>query len=574
MAVAALTTWTSCNDEVEYTPAEVPGNAQVYFPSTNSSTIELSVDGSSFNVTVMRVNTDEAQTVSITAACESSNYTIPSSVSFAQGEETGLLTIGYDADAMEYDDYTEITLTIADESATTPYGLSVYTFTAGIPAPWTSLGYCTYTDDFMTTFYSIDNLSYSVEIQENDLYPGYFRLVNPYGAAYGYNEDGDWDDSQDWYLEIHAEDPTAVYMYVQETGMDWGYGMISVGSLAGYYMEQGGHSLDEVKAAGYTGTYEDGIITFPAGDMLISMANYNSGGLYYANNNGAFRVVMPGTVLADYSLSVSYNGKYTDTDGNDAGVLAEVTEIGSDLEEVRVAVVEGTDVSQVAEGIANGTVSYVSTTSTGLLMVPFDETPVDGRYTVVAVGYADGEAEATASATFTYMSTAETWTEIATGDYTYTLFFGSEDEPALDSGLTLYQSDSNSNRYKIEHWGYDVDFIFTYDAETGEVVVSDQETGYVHPSYGMVYVDELADYAGTTEMGTSYYEDGTFYFCVVYYVSAGNFDYGYETFTLNDSGSTTAFTKALALPQASSKKIRATLQHRAFKSHRDLNCFK
>ena len=574
MAIFALTTWTSCNDEVEYTAAEVPAGTQVYFASTNSTTIDLSEDETSFGVTVMRVDTEEAQTVSITATCESSDYTIPSSVTFAAGEDAATLTIGYDPEVLEYDDYTSITLTIAEESETTPYGLAEYTFSVGIPAPWTSLGYCTYTEDLVTGLYGVSNLTYEVEIQENDLYPGYYRLVNPYGEAYPYNEEGDWDDSQDWYIEIHAEDPDGVYMYVQETGMDWGYGMCYVGSLAGYYIERGGYTVEEMKSYGYTGTLEDGVITFPTGYMLFGMANYNDAALYYANNSGAFKVVLPGYTVADYSLSVTYNGKYTDASGNDAGVLAEVTEIGSDLEEVRVAVVEGTDVSQVAEGIANGTVSYVSTTATGVLMVPFDETPVDGRYTVVAVGYADGEAEATASATFTYASTAETWTEVATGDYTYTLFFGDVDDPYVDEGLTLYQSDSKSNRYKIEHWGYDVDFTFTYDAETGEVVVDDQEIGYEYSGYGMVYVDELADYAGTTEMGTSYYENGTFYFCVIYYVSAGHFDYGYETFTLNASGSTTASTRALASPQASSKKVHATLQHRLLKSPRDLNRFK
>jgi hypothetical protein len=46
---------------------------------------------------------------------------------------------------------------------------------------------------------------------------------------------------------------------------------------------------------------------------------------------------------------------------------------------------------------------------------------------------------------------------------------------------------------------------------------------------------ELSDYAGQT-MSPSYFdpETGTFYFGVIYYVEAGNFGYGYETFTLDE----------------------------------------
>ncbi len=530
LALAAVAAFHACEDEVEYAPAELPGNAQVYFPSTNETTFRLSKTGNSFDVTIMRANTDEASSVSITATCESPNYTIPASANFAQGEDKAAITITYNADAMEYDDFTEITLSIADESATTPYGVSQYTFTAGIPAPWKSLGMATYVEDFVTTFFGAGNPAYEVEIQENELQRGYYRLVNPYGAAYPNNEEGDWDTSQDYFLEIHAEDPTAVYIDVQPVGMDWGYGMFYMGSLAGYYMSQGS-TLAEQKEAGNTGVLEDGVITFPPQTLLVRMADYQEGGLYKANGSGAFRVALPGVVLADYGLSVAYNGKYTDAKGNDAGVLAKVSEMGADLESVRLAVVPGTDLESAVEAISNGSVEYKEVRDTAIVMLPFAETPAEGRYMIVAVGYAGNAAEATASAQFTYEApSSETWTAIGTGDYTYTLFFGSEDEPAVDEGLALYRSDEDATRYKIEHWGYDVDFIFTYNPETGEVVVEDQEVGYTDDTYGVVMVDDLADYIGSTEMGYSYYADGVFHFAVVYYVSEGELAYGEETF--------------------------------------------
>jgi hypothetical protein len=528
---------TACgDDDAKYTPAEQEPGAQVYFPSTNSSSVSLSSAANSFNVIVNRVVTDEATTVPVTVTGNDEGYyTVPSSVSFAQGESTATLAVNYDPEVVGYDNYTSLTFTLASEY-TTEYGMSSYTVKVGIPAPWKSLGQCTYVDDYISTFWGVGNQMYNVEIQENMLQPGYFRLVNAYGAAYPYNEDGDYDDSQDYYLEIHAEDPDGVYISTQNVGMDWGYGEISVSSLAGYYIDRAGKTLQEMKDAGYTGTYQDGVITFPASTLLVGMANYNSGSLYTANGSGAFKVVMPGIVLADYSVEVAYAGKYTNAAGEDAGVIANLNSVGADVDFVRLAVVPGTDTDYAFEAARSENVNVVDVDpSTAQALVPFTEAPEDGKYILVAISYSGKVAQEASYATFKYVSSgeaAETWTAQYVGNYSYTQFFGSEDEPAVDEGLVLYQSDKDANRWKIEHWGYDADFIFTFDQTTGEILVQDQETGYEYGSYGMVMVDDIVDYTGSQDYGYSYYENGAFHFNVVYYVSAGIFSYGEETFEL------------------------------------------
>ncbi len=165
---------------------------------------------------------------------------------------------------------------------------------------WTSLGNCQYTDDFIASVFGEeeDCLTWEVEIQESDEQSGLYRLVYPYDGKYPYNEEyddgtADWDKSKTYYLEINACDPDGVYITEQETGMDWGYGMISVWSMADYYMSNG-YSFDEVKAAGMCGTLKDGVITFPQNELIVSMANYFSGTLLYGNYYGKFKVVLPG----------------------------------------------------------------------------------------------------------------------------------------------------------------------------------------------------------------------------------------------------------------------------------------
>ena len=421
VAILLAAAFTACDDDDDWAPGETPSGPQVYFPSSASNDVEVSNSESSFTIPIARVNTDGSITVPLTVT-GASTYTIPTSVTFSDGEAETEITGTYDPDDLEYDVYEEITITI-DDSYTTPYADASCTFEVGMPAPWTSLGNATYTDDFMTTFYSVGNETYEVEIQENSMYPGYYRLVNPYGAAYPWNEtydDGtaDWDTSQDWYFYIDAQDPDGVYIELQETGMDWGYGNIIMGSLAYYYMAVYGYTLDEMKSYGYTGTLADGIITFPSNTLLICMPDYNSG-YYYANTNGAFMVAMPGVVIGDYSVEVEYVGQYTDSDDEPAGVIAEVTSMGDDVEYVRVAVVEGTSADEDdITAITEGTVSYSEVTTTGQVLVPWTETPSTGRYTLVAVSYGNDTAQEYAEVIFKYTE-ATAGEDPLDGEYSY-----------------------------------------------------------------------------------------------------------------------------------------------------------
>ena len=141
---------------------------------------------------------------------------------------------------------------------------------------WESLGMGPYTDDFMSgIFTSAEPVTYEVEVLASTKTPGLYRLKNAYGAAYPYNEEGDWDDSMDYFLEIDATDPAAVTIAAQELGLNWGYGMISVVGVE-------------------PGTLTDGVITFPAKAFYLAMADYEGGQwAFYGNPNGAFKLVLP-----------------------------------------------------------------------------------------------------------------------------------------------------------------------------------------------------------------------------------------------------------------------------------------
>ncbi|MGM9747498.1 MAG: hypothetical protein ACI3ZN_01745 [Candidatus Cryptobacteroides sp.] len=163
------------------------------------------------------------------------------------------------------------------------------------PEVWKSLGTGSYTDDIIGPVFGADPITYEVEIEESEETPGKYRLVNPYCEAFPYNEEGDWDASQDWPLIIYCDNPDQVYIPMQYTGCDWGYGNMTIVSYAYYMIQYNGATADQV--ADTFGSLKDGVITFPTKAILAGFG----GKLYYGNTNGAFKVVLPSA----YSKSVA-----------------------------------------------------------------------------------------------------------------------------------------------------------------------------------------------------------------------------------------------------------------------------
>lgn len=144
---------------------------------------------------------------------------------------------------------------------------------------WNILGYALYTDGYLGGLYGVEETTYYVELQESQTQKGLYRLVNPYGADYPWNEPGDWDPNVTSYLYVNASNPDCVYIPESPQTLDWGDGALTCYSLAAYQLE-GGATEDQVIAAGVNGTVKDGKITFPEKSLL---AAFGSDGWYYTN---------------------------------------------------------------------------------------------------------------------------------------------------------------------------------------------------------------------------------------------------------------------------------------------------
>lgn len=236
-------------------------------------------------------------------------------ISLPEGEDyemqpTGLTVFGKDvyatinpSDCSFSENQVVLNITFTDKTGDIVYGTYDETLSN---IQWNSLGAGNYTDNFVGPLFSLDPVTYNVEVLERDDMPGLYRVMNPYSnSVYPYAEDDCAPEGL--FLTIDATDPDAVLFEQQSLGFDWGYGEFNLISIGSYYMAYGGSSLATMKKNGYLGTLKDGVIEFPIPDgegcsFLIIM-----GGKAYATGDESGKMLVLPTKAADAPAMIQAN---------------------------------------------------------------------------------------------------------------------------------------------------------------------------------------------------------------------------------------------------------------------------
>lgn len=470
----------SCTSEYEYDAAVAEGQ-QVYFSSSLASKVELSSTASSFTVPINRIKTDEALTVNLSLTDESKLFTAPTSASFLAGESSTNVTISYDPSNFSYDDFKNLVLTITDADYTTPYGASSYSFSAGVPSPWTSLGVGKFIDSF---FYgeAID-----LEIQQNDLNSNLFRVVNPYKqiseeyAEAGYAVDTDARSDYFEFTVMQAGQTLAgvtmtqsdlVYYSPVCTGIDVGW---TGGSVYLYHPAAFSSRQSEAYwTHNYVEAYQDNGLpgAVSIAPLYITAQGYGSD---QSTVDDVIQIIFPGYELSDYSVEVAYTGAFIDTKEN-TYAMGNV-KLGSDVEEAKVAVVEGNDVEQALNDVLNGTVETTSITESGDVKI---ECPYSGTCTMIAVSYAGGEPMDYGYATFNFNVGGSDWKTLGTGLYTDYVFAAFLEDQDGNQGLDPIQYEVEVQEHKTQPGLYRI--LHPYAPDTYGYLISGD------------YYDESGDY--------------------------------------------------------------------------------
>lgn len=570
IAVAALVTVAmgACTSDYEYDTPEALKGAQVYFSNTLPSKIEVNKESGNFDVTLSRQNTEGELTVPLVFTADEGNiYTVPSTVTFADGEATANIHVTFNPDELVYGNYVGGTISFDADNFSTPYGATSYKFKAGASAYVdVAGGKGKFRDGLISSAYGIEVLEYDVQIQQDAHTPGIYRVVAPYGQK-------GWSGANPWYtafdaslantdMVIDATDPDYVYIkgtFSTGVTLNSSDGVVSAISYVQFLLDNG-NALDLIKAKKpeLFGTFKDGVFNFPAKSILMY---FGTDGPYYGNNDGMLRVAMPGVVLKDYSVGVEYLGRMTDTNDKDNAVFN--LTFGADVTTVKYALVkEGEDLNKTASGIIDGSVEATEISEAGRVEVPFEES---GNYYLVTVSYENGEAKGADATPVTLKSSKdaeEQFEEVAYGVFTLGVEdisgpFFKEQGPMgcflekiggtspYPSEATLLQSKSDPTHFRITPWlvdGYDFDF--TWNKETGVISVSNNNTGVKNQAGDQITVDDVATMIGDANASAAgvlnSYKENVFTFNLVYHLGDDIFAMEKETFEITATAENTA----------------------------------
>lgn len=558
------------------------GYVDVAFPKTSINEELDPSDPTETTLTLLRRNTSGEATVPFDVLANTDSVFTIGTAHFADGDSATTFTVSFH-DAEVGKPYT-LKLQVTDpQYASAIYGNDAsltYTVTR---VKWNDVGYyidddgnkvegwAMYTDDFVTAVFGVSNLSFPTRIQERDDMKGYFRLINTYGENYPYNDPGDWDADNNYYIYIDATDPDEVYIPQRcPIGVDWGYGPMAVFSLSGYYLEKYATSKDAADlntAIENLGTYANGKITFPVNSLLF---NYGTGGLYTANGSGAFKLVIDPSldlyvadVKTDFTWTKVYDGAFTseqlDSKGTKALYEGTCTATKDDADKT-FAKTYGT-LYRLEAPYAEGYDLYFTVDSAGNVRVPegyelqptgLDAvgTPVyakisganssyDGVQLKLNITFQDSKGE------MVYGKADEqlihlTYKEVGTGVYTYgvgQLSQGAESAYEGTEEATLFRCNEMPEKYYLAPWAASEEgFNFTVSEEDGKIRFY-QNTGEAYYDYGDIYFIDLEAYnpSYTSYLGEYDEESKTYEFNGAYYVPAagGGFGLVTETFTLN-----------------------------------------
>lgn len=295
----------------------------------------------------------------------------------------------------------ECTIVVDDPEYVSQYGLESNELTFSIlRASWKKLGKGTWRDDFISSGFDCSNpyLETECDVYEREDKPGYYRIENVYTAEYlAELVDGDESMTASWAsaltesaIFLDATDKSRAYIPFSSIGLVMGsYGDVYIYS---YVAENYGPTI-----TGEYGTLKDGIITMPAGSVVLELSAY---GALLANQKGRFRLVLPGYTAYDYSLDLSCEEAQN-------GVIPVTFELGNDVAKVKYAVFDGilNDVELVSkiEQIKSEAVATKELQVSATLELTMKELPKTGFYTVVACSYdAAGNYQESASVHFGY----------------------------------------------------------------------------------------------------------------------------------------------------------------------------
>lgn len=409
-AFLATTVLAGCSDDLTYTSGaeDDPDNYGVYFPEQTSPTEVERDPAEEPQVTykVRRAKYLDAITVPVAVTTSKEDIFEIEPITFGPGEQETEFTVTFPK-AEEGEKYT-CDIRIEDPRYISLYGpratgLSFSVIRAGWELVTSADGTATkgkWRDEIVSDVYKMSSATFNpypeieVEIYQRRDIKGYYRM-RVFGDTFMETLAGGKVNYQgrNLYTIVDARDPDKVFIPYQSTGLTLvnGDGELKFASnVAENFM------MDE--STGQYGTLKDGIISFPAQSIMLELEK-RAGEFYYGNRNGMLRILLPGIVVPDYTVTLA-KGDLAD------GVVEIAATLAEDVEVMKFAVFEGAldsgQASLTAQDMDAAKTFDGEIKTSGTIRV---ENKTTGKYTLVGCIYdKEGVMRDYASVSFGYIA--------------------------------------------------------------------------------------------------------------------------------------------------------------------------
>lgn len=452
LVLALLAGFTSCNDDDAYAPGEASDG--VYFPTDDALEVNLDRNLDYFEVIVSRLGQTAAATYQLTGDADPEVFTLPTSVTFAEGENSTKVKVGYTGANMAMDKAYPVKLAFAPGTLISTYGYESLEMAVTYPAPWKTIGKGMYRDVFILALTKLSqqedfNPTWECELQQHEIDPLRFRWKSPYGKEFakfcaangvGELEASEYDSKEQYNIEFLCDESGYVVIPLQSTGFQFfSDGVANVCNDAGLDYPTNDYQTIIAHEPEKCGTARWGIAKVKDEETgeeteintilnvfavpKTCLVNFEGSNDLYIGGNGN-QWVREGVEIKDYAISIKYDGVLT--------APTEVTyahasiNLGKDIAKATAGMLyvadleEGTELEAAIQAVRSGAVPGKELTEKNNPEVLF-AFEGSGKYAIAVIAYnEDGEEVATQAAAIDIIdnSAPKEWKTIGTGVYT------------------------------------------------------------------------------------------------------------------------------------------------------------
>lgn len=491
--VLAGSIFTSCSKEGYWSKTDQIGKGYSMPAATLSYTFAPADDMTKVQIPIVRSESRNAATLSVTGTSTSAGYlSFPEVVEFGAGQKEAFYEIGI---AKPFNIGQSVKATIKfDKSQVSTAGIDSTVVTIKLDYNWESIGKGNYNDAWTWSLPDFVEAEFFQAVEN----PKVFKIADPYtkmNADAGVSTKAGYSAAP--FIQFQLLEPgdeiygititkkNLVYFSPFETGeYNTSYSAPIRAMHPAHFSSMSEPNFVNNAVLEYQENGLPAVVQFAPMFYMDGVGGYN-----YTGYSGVITFYFPDVPMYDYSVGVEYQGRQIDTYDNE--FIKTGVSVGADVQDVWIAM-STLDEESLLYGMLDGSVPTTKIAAAdikdGVVLVPMNNEGT-GKYNLMAISFGgpseeEYDAQSYDVVQFAYSAGGEkeTWVPVAGGTYTYSttgkgtgIIMGMIGLPAVGP-MNLYQSSINESKWRLWPYAAGGELIFYTDIYQ-EVYIEEGTTG-------------------------------------------------------------------------------------------------